>query len=171
METQVEDQNKESVQLVRFGPWTGRPQSPPKRPWQGATPQGVRAILTRDALAEHYRDWYAKWSRDLAFLTEEFLGRTFDSDLSRIKQLTRGEWMHDPFLDCHHCEIGGNYLWVQKQDHGWTVELCYPDTDPDVRILTIQDMPVLCPEAVWAARLALACYPKPPADLVWRSYW
>jgi hypothetical protein len=161
----------EPVQLVRFGPQTGRPHSPPQPLWQGSPPQGVKAILTRDALAEHYRDWYANWASNLALLTEDFLARTFDSDLSRIKQLTRGKWMDNPFFECQNCEIGGNYLWVQKQDGGWTVELCHPGTDPDVRILTIGDMPVLCREGVWAARLALACYPNPPANLAWHSYW
>jgi hypothetical protein len=76
-----------------------------------------------------------------------------------------------PFIDLHYCQVGGDYLWVQKQDHGYTVELCYPADDPDARILTIENMPVLCPDAAWAARLAMASYPEPPASLVWHSYW
>ena len=81
------------------------------------------------------------------------------------------KWRGSKIVDWHYCKVGDDYLWVQKQDGGWTVELCYPDVDPDARILTIENMPVLCPDAPWAARLAEACYPTPPANLVWHSYW
>jgi hypothetical protein len=165
------DQNEQTVQLVRFGPSTNRPHSPPQPLWQGSPPQGVKATLTRDALAEHLREWYANWASSFALLTDQFLAQVFERELSRIKQLERGPWEDWTFFDWQYCKVGDDYLWVQKQDGGWTVELCHPDTDPDVRILTIEDMPVLCREGVWAARLALACYPNPPANLGWHSYW
>jgi hypothetical protein len=171
MLNQVVDQSEQAVQLIRFGPSTNRPHSPPQPLWQGEAPQGVKAILTRDALAEHLRDWYAKWAANFALLTDGFLAQVFERELSRIKQLERGQWEDWVFFDWQSCKVGDAFLWAQKHDHGWTVELCYPDTDPDVRILTIQGMPVLCREGVWAARLALACYPKAPANLVWHSYW
>jgi hypothetical protein len=171
MKSNVADQSEETVRLVRFAPCTNRPHSAPQPLWQGSLPHGVKKILTRDALAQHL-DSYAKWASNFALLTNEFLAHVFETELNRIKQLARGKWETFPFFDWHYCEAGGNYLWVQKQDHGWSVELCYPDNaDPDARILTIENIPVLCPDGLWAARLALACYPNPPANLVWHSYW
>ena len=171
MQSNLAGQNGEAVQLVRFGPSTNRPHSLPQPPWQGPPPQGVKNILTRDALDPHWRERYAKWASNFALLTDEFLIRVFEAEFERMKQLGRDSWQTFPFIDLHCCQVGGDYLWVQKQDHGFTVELCYPADDPDARILTIENMPVLCPDALWAARFALACYPKPPANLVWHSYW
>jgi hypothetical protein len=171
MHSNVADLNEQTVRLVRFGPSTNRPHSPPQPLWRGLPPEGVRIVLTRDALAEHFRDWYAQWASNLAVLTDGFLVQVFEQDLNSIRQLQRGEWTELPFVDCHRCRVGDDYLWVQKQDGGWTVELCHPGADPDARVLAIADMPVLCPDAPSAARLALACYLKPPANLIWQSYW
>jgi hypothetical protein len=171
MQSNVADPNETTVRLVRFGPYTSRPHSLPQPTWQGALPQGVKKILTRDALGAHLRERYAKWASNFALLTDEFLASTFESNLERIRQIPREEWIGFPFVDWHHCKVGEDYLWAQKQRDGWTVELCYPDADPDARILTIENMPVLCPDAVWAAKFALACYPRPHTNLVWHSYW
>lgn len=173
MENNLADQKPGTVVVqVRWGPSTSRPHSPPQPPWQGSLPQGVKKILTRTALEPHRRDWYAKWASNFALLTDEFLAQVFECELNRIKrQLTWDKWTSWPFVNWHYCKVGDDFLWVQEQDQGSTVELCYPDTDPDIRILTIENMPVLCPDALWAARLALACYPKPLANLVWHSYW
>jgi hypothetical protein len=94
-------------------------------------------------------------------------------DASRgTDQSSPGKWEGIKWVESYSCRVGDDYLWVQKQDGGWTIELCYPDNaDPDARILTIENMPVLCPDGPSAARLAEACYPKPAANLVWHSYW
>jgi hypothetical protein len=57
----------------------------------------------------------------------------------------------------------------KEQVAGWSVELRYP-CDIDARVLTIANMPILCPDELSAARLALACYPNPVAGLTWHSY-
>jgi hypothetical protein len=172
MEGNVANQNEAIPQIIRFAPYTSRPHSLPQTPWQGPLPQGVKEVLTRDALAQHYRERYSKWASNFALLTDEFLAQVFEDEMSRIKQLVREEWTGFDLCGWHHCKVGEDYLWVQKQDGGWTIELCYPDNaDPDARILTIENMPVLCPDALWAARVALACYPNPPANLIWHSYW
>jgi hypothetical protein len=172
MQSNVADQDEEITRLIRFAPSTSRPLSAVQPLWQGSLPQGIKLIATRAALDQSNRDWYAKWATNFALLTDEFLIRIFERELSRIKQLDYGKWSTFPFVEWHYCQVGDNYLWIQKQDQGWTVELCYPDsTDPDVRILTIENMPVLCSEPIWATRLALACYPEPSANLVWHSYW
>jgi hypothetical protein len=172
MESHVADQNEEINQIIRYAPWTNRPHSPSQPPWQGPPPCGVKKIMTRAALDKYWRESYIKWASSFALLTDEFIVHVFENELSRIKKLARDKWQEFPFVDSHCCKVGDDYLWVQKQDCGWTVELCYPDNaDPDARILTIENMPVLCPDGVSAARLALACYPKPHANLLWRSYW
>jgi hypothetical protein len=172
MQTHLADQNKETARLVRFGPSTSRPRSPAQPPWKGSPPPAVKKIMTRDALAEHLRGQYSRWASNFALLTDTFLVQVFEREMDRIKALQRDKWTDFfPFSDWCYCKVGDDYLWVQKQDGGWTVELCHPGTDPDARVLTINNMPVLCPEGIWAARLALACYPNPPANLVWHSYW
>lgn len=172
MDSNVADRAEDTVQvLIRFAPWTTRPLSPLQSLWKGPPPEGVTKILMREALHPGYREGYAKWASSFALLSNPFLTRVFEQELKRAKQLARDEWQSFPWVDCHCCKVGDNYLWVQKQDHGCTIELCYPDTDPDVRILTIENMPVLCSDASGAARLAMACYPTPPANLVWHSYW
>lgn len=171
MKSNLADQSAETVVQLRWGPGTNRPLSSPQPLWVGRPPEGVKKILTRDALAQHHREHYAKWATNFALLSDEFLAQVFERELDRIKQLTRDKWTTNPFVDWHYCEVGGDYLWVQEQKDGSTVELCYPDADPDVRILTTENMPVLCPEGIWGARLALACYPKPPPNLAWHSYW
>jgi hypothetical protein len=171
MQSKVTDHSEETVQLVRAGPSTCRPHSPRQCPWQGPLPHGVKTIMGRDALEEHLRPSYAEWASTFALLTNEFLAHVFEAELTRIKKLARGKWIELPFVDRHFCKVGNNYVWVLMQDSAWTVELCYPGADPDARILAIENMPVLCPDALWGARLALACYPEPPANLVWHPYW
>ena len=171
MQSNASNQTGKIVQLVRFAPSTTRPHSPWQSPWQGSLPPGVKEIRTRDALEEYLRERYARWASNFALLTDEFLIRVFEAELDRMKQLNRGKWQSLPFIDLHCCQVRGDCRWVQKQDHGFTVEVCYPADDPDARILTIENMPILCPDALWAARLALASYPNPPANLVWHSYW
>jgi hypothetical protein len=171
MNSHVADLNEQVVQIVDFAPYTNRPHTPPQPVWQYPPPGGVKKILTRAALDTHRREWYAKWASNFALLTDEFLMRVFEAELDRMKQLDRCEWQTLPFIGEHYCEVDGNFLWVKKQYQGYTVELCYPSEDPDARILTIENMPVLCADALWAARLALACYPNACANLAWHSYW
>jgi len=171
MNAKLADRKEETFEQIRWGALTSSSPSPPQAIWRGPPPQGVDKVLSRDALEQHFRPLYAKWASNFALLSEEFLGRVFEAEVTRIKQLVRGAWKHNPFADCGSCKVGTDYLWVQKQERGWTIELCYPGADPDVRILTIENMPVLCPEGIWGARLALACYPTPPANFVWRPFW
>jgi hypothetical protein len=168
----MEDNRADQIVVqVRWGPGTNRPTSPPQPLWQGSPPPGVKKVLTRDALDKEYRDRYAKWATNFVLLTDEFLDRVVSSEWHRIKQLNHGKCASLPFVRDHYCTVGDDYLWVRECDGGCTVELCYPDVDPDERILAIENMPVMCPSAVWALRLAWASYPNPPANLVWRSYW
>jgi hypothetical protein len=170
MESNVAGQSE--VKIIRYAPWTNRPHSLPQPSWQGPLPKGVKKIMTRDALSPHRRKSYAKWASNFALLTDEFLALVFEHEIERIKHLAHDKWESFELCGWHSCEVGDDYLWVQKQDGGWTIELCYPDNaDPDARILTIENMPVLCPDDVCAARMALACYPHPPANLVWHPYW
>jgi hypothetical protein len=171
MHNNVADQNGETVQLVRFGPSTSRPQSPPQSLWRGSLPQGVKKIMTRTALAQHHRVSYAKWASNFVLLTNEFITQVMKGAAKTADQSSPRKWTGYKFVDWYFCDVGDDYLWVQKQDGGWTVELCYPDADPDARILTIENMPVLCPDAPSAAALAEGCYFKPPANLVWHSYF
>jgi hypothetical protein len=159
------------VKQVRWGRATSRPFSPSQLPWQASPPPGVTKVLTRDALDKEYRDWYAKWASNFALLNDEFVIEVAIGERNRIRQLEHNEWISLPFVREDYCNIGDDYLWVQDFDEGCTVELCHADADPDVRILSIENMPVLCRSRFWAQWLAFACYPNPPANFVWRSYW
>ena len=82
------------------------------------------------------------------------------------------DWTFYKYVDCGSCKKGNEYVWVQKHDSGWTIELCYPDSaDPDARVLTIHNMPVLCPDVCSAVQLAQVCHPAARFGLVWLPYW
>jgi hypothetical protein len=167
MESNVADQKEQVVQIIRYAPYTWRPHSPAQSPWRGPPPRGVNKITTRAALGR--RASYAKWASNFALLTDEFIAELVNGVTG---QLSQPRWKSFKVLGEHSCKIGDNYLWVQEHPGGCTIELCYPDNDdPDARILTIENMPVLCRDVASATRLAEACYPKPPANLVWHSYW
>ena len=160
------------LMLVRFGPSTSRPHSPPQPLWRDSLPQGVKKIMTRAALAQHYSELYAKWASNFALLTNEFITQVMKDAAKGTDQSSPRKWTGFKFADWYFCKVSDGCLWIQKHDGGWTIELCYPDNaDPDARILTIENMPVLCPDAPSAVQLAEPCYPKPPANLVWHSYF
>jgi hypothetical protein len=145
-----------------------RPRSPLRSPWQGALPQGVEGIVKREALDEYASKSYAKWASSFALLSDQLIGQT----LKGAQPARQLDWTFFKFVDCGCCKVDENYLWVQKHDSGWTIELCYPDaTDPDSFVLTIDNMPVLCPDGRSAIRLAQACYPAAPPNLGWDPYW
>jgi hypothetical protein len=163
MQPAANNDRSETVQIIiRHAPWTNRPHSPRQALWKGHLPPGVTEITTRDALDKHLRETYAHWARNFALLSDEFIALAVKNSHDRVPR----RWETYPWVDCCSCQIGDDFLWLQKQARGWTVELCYPDqVDPDARILAIQNMPVLCPDAPGAAWLAQACYPEPVAKL------
>jgi hypothetical protein len=172
MESHVADQNERLPQIIRYAPGTSRPHSPPQPSWQGSLPKGVHKIMTRAALDTPWRRSYIKWASNFALLTDEFIAQIVKDASQGNSRSSPGEWTGIELVGSYSCKVGDDYLWIQKQDGGWAIELCYPDNaDPDARVLTIENMPVLCPDGPSAARLAEACYPKPPANLVWHSYW
>src|SRR4051794_5069549 len=103
MQSKLADQNEATVQLIRFAPYTSRAHTLAQPIWQGPLPQPVKAILTRDALAAHLRDWYARWATNFAQLTDEFLVHAYEAEVDRIKKLTRDQWTGFPFVEWHHC--------------------------------------------------------------------
>ena len=92
MEANVVEQNEEMVLQVRYGPATNRPRSAPQPRWQGSLPQGVRKIVTRAALEQHHRKWYAKWARNFALLTDEYIAELWQIHLGALanRRLARG---------------------------------------------------------------------------------
>jgi hypothetical protein len=171
MQSNVANQSEEEeVRIIRYAPSTRRPHSPRQSPWQAPLPQGVKAIVMRAALDQYQSKSYAKWASNFALLKGEFIA---DIVKSAPKEAARSlEWTCFRIADCCSCRVGEDYLWVQKHDSGWTIELCFPDSaDPDARVLTTENMPVLCPDGRSAVQLAEACYPTPRANLVWHPYW
>jgi hypothetical protein len=147
-----------------------RPRSPLRRSWQGPLPHGVEGLVEREMLDEYYSQAYAKWASSFALLTDEFIGEMVTS--ANLTLVSLPDWTCHKLLDCCSCKIDENYLWVQKHDSGWTIELCYPHaTDPDSFVLTVEHMPVLCPDCRSAVSLAVTCYPKAPSSLAWDPYW
>jgi hypothetical protein len=170
MQSNAANQTGEILQLVRFAPSTTRSHSSRQSPWQGSLPHGVKKIMTRVALEAHLRESYAKWASNFALLTDEYIAELWADAFRSIGQSPPRTWRGSNMFG-YYLQVGDDFLWVQEHDGGWPVELCYPDVDPDARILTIENMPVLCPDGLSAIRLAEACYPTPPANLVWHSYW
>jgi hypothetical protein len=114
--------------------------------------------------------FFAEWASNLALLLPEFVERIYQSEAARIsKQFASNEWVLYKVYDLAQCNVGPCSLWIKKQVIGWSVELRHP-CDVDPRILTIQKMPVLCPEVDLARKLALACYPNEVAGLIWHPY-
>src|SRR5258706_13146961 len=170
MQSKVADQSEEEVRIIRYAPSTRRPHSPRQELGRASLPQGVKAAIRRAELDQYFSASYAKWASNFALLTDEFITQVVKSAPKQTDQLR--EWTCFRFVDCCSCKVGNDYLWVQKHDSGWTVELCYPDNaDPDARVLTIENMPILCPDGRSAVQLAEACYPTPQASLVWHPYW
>jgi hypothetical protein len=94
----------------------------------------------------------------------------YQGEAARMRQQFAGsQWHRYKVYDLDQCDVGSHSLWIKKQVAGWSVELRYP-CDTEARVLTIANMPVLCPDELSAARLALACSPNPVAGLTWHSY-
>ena len=169
MQCDVANQVEEDVLIIRHAP-RSRPRSPRRSPWQGPLPRGVERIVKRGALSQLPRNLYANWASSFALLTDKFMSEIIKVSPNRVSRPL--EWACYKWADCCSCKVGDNYLWVQKHDSGWTVELCIPDTaDPDSFVLTIENMPVLCPDRSSAVSLAVACYPAVPVNLAWDPYW
>jgi hypothetical protein len=169
MQRDVAKQVETEELIIRHAP-RPRSRSPRRTPWHGPPPQGVAGIVKREALDRNSNSLYAKWASSFALLTDEFIGLIVGAAPERTARPL--EWACYRFVECCSCKVGENYLWVQKHESGWTIELCYPDpNDPDSFVLTIEHMPVLCPDRRSAAMLAQACYPTAPANLTWDPYW
>jgi hypothetical protein len=169
MQGSVATQVEREELIIRHAP-RPRPRSARRGPWQGPLPHGVDRIVERAALDQYYSQSYAKWASSFALLSDAFIRETVKS--ANLKPAQLPEWTFFKFVDCGCCKVGENYLWVQKHDSGSTIELCHPDaTDPDSFVLTIENMPVLCPDGSSAISLAVACYPAPAVNLAWDPYW
>jgi hypothetical protein len=169
MQTNVATQVEPEELIIRHAP-RPRPRSPRRCSWQGPLPHGVEGLVEREALDQYFSQSYAKWANSFALLTDAFIGEVVKS--ANLNSARLPEWTCHRFFDCCSCKVDENYLWVQKHDSGWTIELCYPDaTDPDSFVLAVDHMPVLCPDRRSAISLAVACYPKAPANLAWDPYW
>ena len=155
--------------IIRHAP-RSRPRSPRRTPWLGPLPHGVEKIVAREALDQYYSQSYAKWASSFALLTDAFIREVVTTAHLEFGRLPK--WTAFELVGCGCCMVGENYLWVQKHDSGWTIELCHPHpSDPDSFVLTIENMPVLCPDQPSAITLAVACYPVAPQGLAWDPYW
>jgi hypothetical protein len=155
--------------IIRHAP-RPRPRTPVRRPWQGPLPQGVMGIVNREALDQYLSLSYAKWASSFALLADPFIIEAVKN--AKLEPARLPDWDCFKFTDSYSCKVDENYLWVQKHDSGWTIELCYPDaSDPDAFVLTIESMPVLCPDRRSAFTLALACYPAAQVNLAWQPSW
>jgi len=169
MQANVATQVEKEELIIRHTP-RPRPRSPQRGPWQGMLPYGVERTVARQALDPDFCKLYAKWASSFALLTEAFIGETVKGANLRPSQLSGWTCFKCAHSCC--CKVDENYLWVQKHDSGWTIELCYPDAnDPDAFVLAIDNMPVLCPDCRSAISLAMFCYPKTPDNLTWELYW
>jgi len=169
MQSNAATQVEREELIIRHAP-RPRPRSPRRPSWQGPLPRGVEGLVEREALDRYFSQSYAKWAGSFALLSDAFIVEMVKS--AHLNSARLPEWTRPRFFDCCSCKVDENYLWVQKHDSGWTIELCYPDaTDPDSFVLTVDHMPVLCPDGRSAASLAVACYPRARANLAWDPYW
>ena len=163
-------QHKQPVHSAHLAPVVNRTATPCQSPWQGPPPAGVDAVLARNALDAPYVDFFAAWASNLALLNAGFAQNIYQSQLERmLQQFANNRWVRYKVYDLAQCDVGPHDLWIKKQIAGWTVELRY-SCDIDTRVLTLAKMPILCPDELSAARLALACYPNPVAGMIWHPY-
>jgi hypothetical protein len=160
-------QLKRPVQSVHLAAANNRPLTPQQPLWQGPPPPGVDAILTRDALAEHFRDGYVTWASNFALLSPAYLAEIHQQEAARIKAKHASHvWHHFKIVGVCCADVDEDTFWLIEQAAGWTIERGW-ESKGDVRVLTIANMPVLCPDLLSARRLALACYPDAKASLIW----
>jgi hypothetical protein len=164
------DQNDITTRRSPTGHVTGLPPSPPQAKWQGRPSPGVEAVLSRDAALDgSYLELFAPWASNLALLSSQFVQQVCQTKIeqpSSIKSVDT-HWSFYKVYDLAQCDVGPHSLWLKKQLAGWSVELRYP-CDIDGRVLTIENMPVLCPDLTSARKVALANYPNSVGGLTWR---
>ena len=78
-------QLKQPVQSVHLAETINRSLTPQQPLWQGSPPPGVDAILTRDALAKHFRDGYVSWASNFALLRADYVTDNFQPEAARIR--------------------------------------------------------------------------------------
>jgi hypothetical protein len=160
-----------SVQPAHFASALNQSLTPQQPLWQGPPPTGVDAILTRDALAKDFREGYVSWATNFALLSYDYLASIHQREAARISsQFGSHKWQHSKVYDLFCSDVGGDCVWIKKQNAGWPIELGW-ESKGNLRMLTIANMPVLCRDAASARMLALACCPNPVGGLTWHSYF
>jgi hypothetical protein len=167
MKNSVAVPNRELI-LIHRGPGDGWPRSPRPPVWRGPTPPGVQRIIGQDG----FRDVpnIPLWATNIALFASESIWQI-------VKRTSKSgsftcQWKEFR-TNLIRCNVGEDYLWLNEASPwGFTVELCYPSTTkPDARILTVENMPVVCRGPISAAQLAEASYPEPPANFAWHPFW
>lgn len=168
----LRNQNDLAARPSPTGHLMGLPPSPRQPKWKGKPPPGVEAVLTRDAALDgSHHEFFTPWASDLALLNDQFVLEVCQTKAMQPCRIDN-HWTFVKilgFAECGaECDVGHHKLWVTKQRAGWSVELRYP-CDIDARILTVENMPVVCRDLNSAARLAVANYPNSAGGLIWRS--
>jgi hypothetical protein len=103
----------------------------------------------------------------LALMDEAFITQLAGSArLDAPNALCARGWDALPYVHWCHRQIGKNCLWIYPWDLGWSIE-CYCSAERVSGVLSIEDMPILCPSPLSAIHLAEACYPEAKTPLRW----
>src|SRR5947199_3923821 len=119
-------------------------------------PIGIERVLNRiDVDLPH---GYYAWANHLALLNEELIARLtgWAAPKTPDKLFALG-WDALPYVYWCHRRIGKNWLWIYPWKCGWSLEV-YLSVPQMAYVLTIDNMPILCPSSLSAIQVIEACY-------------
>lgn len=126
---------------------------------------GIKKVIRR--IDVDLPDSYYQWADNLALLNEELVAQVTGWAPPRTRnELFAHGWDALPYVYWCHRRIGGSHLWLYPWGCGWSIEV-YHTVRQMADVLTIDNMPVLCPNPLTAIQVVDACYPTPKHPLRW----
>jgi hypothetical protein len=128
-------------------------------------PSGIKKIIRLADTELPYSSY--EWAEYLALMDEAFIAQLAGfAQMEAPNALCARGWDALPYVHWCHRQIGKNCLWIYPWDLGWSIE-CYCSAERVSGVLTIEYMPILCPDPLSAIHMAEACYPRAKTPLRW----
>jgi len=128
-------------------------------------PAGIKKIIRRLDMEMPYSSY--EWADCLALIDEGFVAQFAGSARAEAPDaLCARGWDALPYVHWCHRQVGKNCLWIYPWDFGWSIE-CYCSVESVSGVLSMDSMPILCPNPLSAILVAEACYPTAKIPLSW----
>jgi hypothetical protein len=132
-------------------------------PAAGVAPNGVKRIIARSA-TDIPKD-YVSWATHYALLDDKFIAQITNCPTREtVLQLVGRGWAAMPGRGWYGRAIGNYYLSVDPGTLGWGLQRYHKRTSD---VLTIDNIPILCPSAMSGVQLIEACYPGAKHPFRW----